>query len=72
MGTLGEFREATKDLPDDTEIFVDQGDLDFYEATVRGVLPPVLEHPYVVWLNLGQVWSHERDIDARIDGWLLH
>jgi hypothetical protein len=72
MYTLGEFREATKDLPDDAELFVDDGDLQFYEVRFHGVLPPVLEHPHVVWLDMGQVWNYERDIDHRIDGWLLH
>lgn len=67
--TLGEFREKTKDLPDDAEIFADEGDLDFHEVIFHGILPPVtaFEYPAVIWLQMGQVWNDERDIDVRID-----
>ena len=64
---LGEFREKTKDLPDDAEIFVDEGDLQFAEATFRAVLPAKLANPAAIWLQMGQIWNYERDIDTRID-----
>jgi hypothetical protein len=68
--TLGEFREATKDLPNDTEIFVNDGDFRYQGVHIAShlTLAPVLGHPWVVTLDLGQVWNEERDIDSRIDG----
>lgn len=69
--TLGEFRERTKNLPDDAEIFIDEGDLGFHDATIRGVLPAsALGHPAAIWLDMGQEWNHERDIDDRLDAFL--
>jgi len=65
--SLGEFRELTKDLPDDAHILVDDGDLDFYEIRLRAVLPPVLDHPYAIWLEMGQAWNIDLDMDARVD-----
>jgi hypothetical protein len=65
--TLGEFRERTKGLPDDTDIMVDEGNLIFFEIRVRWVLPPVLDHPHCVTLEMGQSWNHELDLDARVD-----
>jgi hypothetical protein len=73
--TLGEFREATKDLPDDAEIYVDEGDLQYWEVRFAshrtshptGALPPVLEHPWAIALEMKQVWNQERDIDHRLD-----
>jgi len=55
MMNLGEFRQLTDELPDSTELRVGM------------VLPPVLEHPHAITLELGQVWNFERDMDARID-----
>lgn len=67
--TLGEFRAATRDLPDDAEIFVDEGDLAFYEVRLHDILPPVtaFEHPAAIWLEMGQAWNEERDMFARVD-----
>lgn len=71
--TLGELRRLTSQLPDDTEIFVDDGSLQFFEVRLksygspRGALPPVLEHPHALLLELGQVWNEERDLDHRVD-----
>lgn len=66
---LGEFRRLTKDLPDDADILGNPGGGEISEihTDVTQVLPPVLEHPYAVILNLGQqVWI-ELDLDARRD-----
>jgi hypothetical protein len=69
--TLKELLEAvlaqTRD--ENAEIFVDGGDLDFYEVRLRTVLPADGEHPPVIWLEMGQVWNEERNIDNRIDRW---
>jgi len=67
MMNLGEFRQLTDELPDSTELFADQGDLQMWDLRVGMVLPPVLEHPHAITLELGQVWNFERDMDARID-----
>lgn len=69
--TLGELREATKDLPDDTEIVLQAGDLDFYEARIDRILPPVLEHPYCLSLVMGQPINIDLDMDARLDASFL-
>jgi hypothetical protein len=66
---LGEFRNQTKDLPDDAVIFMDDGTLDFKfaEVYIRHVLPPVLNHSFAVTLEMGQIWNQEFDLDARVD-----
>lgn len=67
MMTLGQLRESTKHLPDDTQVLGDHGDLEMHDLQIGMILPPVLDHPFVVTLRLGQVWNEELDIDARID-----
>lgn len=69
--TLGEFREATKDLPDDAHIILHEGDLDFHEASIDRILPPVLEHPYAIGLVMGQPIGLDLDMDARLDASFL-
>ena len=64
---LGELRKATQHLPDDTDIFIDLGDLDWMESSLGYLLPPVLEHGYAFSLVVGQVWNYEYNIDDRID-----
>jgi hypothetical protein len=64
---LGEFRQATKDLPDDTDLVVDLGDGDNCELSLQQTLPPVLEHSYCVILQAGGEVYIQLDIDARID-----
>lgn len=66
---LGEFRQLTKDLPDDTDVIGDAGDAEFSEFHTyqTEILPPVgvLGHPHCVILHMGQpVWV-ELDLDAR-------
>lgn len=68
---LGEFRSLTKDLPDDTDLLVENEEpLHYYDVTARPVLPPVLDHPHAVLLDPGQCWNYELDLDARIDAQL--
>jgi hypothetical protein len=67
---LGEFRNLTRDLPDDTDILVNEGDLQFAEVDIDHILPPVLEHSNVILLGSGQVWNYELDLDARLDAHL--
>ena len=64
---LGELRRLLADLPDDADIFVDMGDLQFHEVRLRYKLPPVLDHSYAVILEMGQVWNAEYDLDMRLD-----
>lgn len=66
---LGDFRKLTANLPDDSDILVDLGDLEFMEVWLerRHILPPVLDHSYAVWLSAGQVVNYELDMDARVD-----
>lgn len=66
--TLGELRKATANLPDDTDIFIDLGDLEWMETHLGYLLPPVLDHPWAFSLNAGQIINYEYDIDNRIDG----
>lgn len=68
---LREFRQATKDLPGDTEIVLQAGDLDFYEAQMDCILPPVLDHPHCLALVMGQPINSDLDMDARIDASFL-
>lgn len=67
--TLAEFRQATKDLPGNTELFVTDGMLDFYEVQfgTSSPLPSTQRYPAAVYLEMGQVWNAERDIDSRLD-----
>lgn len=67
MMTLGELRERTKHLPDDTHVLGDEGDLEMHDLQIGMTLPPALNHPHAVTLVLGMVWNYELDIDARID-----
>jgi len=65
---LGEFREKTKDLPDDTDMLMEAEEhMQYNEMFFRWILPPVLDHPYVVLFEGGQIWNYELDLDARID-----
>lgn len=70
--TLGEFRRMTKDLPDETDLVGEFGgdDLYFYEANIRVILPPVLEHSNAVWLTGGHPINIDLDMDARVDAYL--
>lgn len=66
---LGEFRQLTKDLPDDTDLVGDAGDAEFCEFRTEQteILLPVgvLGHPFCVIVRMGQqVWV-ELDLDAR-------
>lgn len=65
--TLGDLREALKDLPDDTTLFVDDGMMDYYEIRVNHVLPPVMDNPPAVILEMGQVFNLEYDLTLRVD-----
>jgi len=43
---LGEFREKTKDLPDDTDMLMEAEEhMQYNEMFFRWILPPVLDHP---------------------------
>ena len=65
---LGQFREATKDLPDSAEILCENEEpLQFYDVEIRWRLEPVLEHGWAILLEPGQCWNAELDLDARID-----
>lgn len=68
--TVGELRELIKDLPDEAEVFADQGDLEYYEVRHARTLKATKEYPAAFALELGQIWNAERDIDARIDDYL--
>jgi hypothetical protein len=62
-----ELQYKLSDLPGETEIFVDMGDLEMYEVRINKVLPATKDHPVALILELGQVWNEERDMDRRID-----
>lgn len=64
---LGEFRILTEDLPDDADLLLQAGDLDFHESTLDRILPPALEHPYAVALVMKQPINSDLDMYARID-----
>lgn len=66
---LGELRALLKDVPDDADILIDEGDLQFAEVNLKYVLNPVLGHAHAVLLDMGQVWNYELDLDNRIDGY---
>ncbi len=67
MLNLGQFREMTKALPDNTDLLMDEGDLRFAEIRVRFVLPAIYGHPPALTLEMGQVWNEELHLDARIN-----
>ncbi len=64
---LGEFRKATEHLPDNTDVLGDQGDLEMWELHLGRILPPVLDLPYAITVELGQIVNYELNIDDRID-----
>lgn len=65
---LGQFKEWTKDLPDDAEIILNEGDIvEFYEATTGHILVPALEMPYAVILFMGQPVTLDQYLDERLD-----
>lgn len=66
---LGELRKLLADIPDDADVLMDEGDLQFAEVNVKYALAPVLGHPHAVLLDMGQVWNYELDLDNRIDGY---
>lgn len=59
----------TAKLPDDTELFVDEGALQFAEVTLSSwhVLPATAHQAPAVLLDSGQVWNEEYELDARLD-----
>lgn len=63
----GELKTLLKDVPDDADLLVDEGELEFAEITLRWILPPVLEHPYAVTFDVDHVCNIELDMDARVD-----
>lgn len=65
--TLGEFRELTKDLPDDTDLLIEPEPYEFHELSHKWTLPPVLEHSFALWLSYGQEVTEDLDMDARVD-----
>lgn len=66
--SLGEFRRLTAHLPDETDVLMDaEGELEYAEVRIHAILPPVLDHPYALLLETGQVWNEDLDLDARID-----
>lgn len=67
MMTLGELRETFKDLPDDTQIFMDDGDMTYNEIRVRHILPAVLDNPPALVLEMGQPFNLEYDLELRVD-----
>lgn len=68
--TLGDLRYDTKNLPDDTEIVVDGGDLEFFEIRIRNTLAPAHGHAWALCLELGQQVNLDKDLDRRIDEYL--
>ena len=56
---LGELRKLLADIPDDADVLMDEGDLQFAEVNVKYVLPPVLGHSHAVLLDMGQVWNYD-------------
>lgn len=68
--TLGDLRKATQHLPDNTEIVLDEGDLDFCEARIFALLPPAHGHPWAVWIEMGQEVTLDKDLERRVDAYL--
>jgi hypothetical protein len=66
---LGEFREQTKELPDDTIITVDLGDGEACETwdDLGGKFPPVLEHPWLIVIQAGSEVTLDVELDMRRD-----
>lgn len=68
--TLGDLRLATQNLPNETEIVVDGGDLEFFEVRIRGALAATRGHSWALWLEMGQQVNLDKDLDRRIDEYL--
>lgn len=70
---LGEFREYTKNLPDDTELVIwENGDVTWYEAEGRQIVPATPIHSSAVYvLEMGQQVELDFDLAIRtgIDEW---
>lgn len=64
---LGEFRNRTKNLPDDTDILIEDNPMEYAESVIKYVLNPVLDNSYAILLSYEQVVNSELDIDVRID-----
>lgn len=65
--TLGEFRERTKNLPDDTNLVIwENGDATWYEANVNQLVEsnPIHVSPVYV-LDMGQQVELEFDLAVR-------
>jgi len=62
---LKTFREITKNLPDTTEIAVCDG-IDTFEVYDHpDIYPPVLEHEYLVVMDMGQRVDLQLELDIR-------
>lgn len=69
--TLGEFREKTKNLADDTVLVAEmEEEFKFNEMQIKHIFDPVLDHPAVIWLDGSQVVNAELDMDIRLDVYL--
>ena len=68
--TWGRLKELLVLCPDDAYVLVDDGDLRFAEVWLRRVMDRTKDQPPVVWLETGQIWNEELDIDRRLDEYL--
>lgn len=62
---LGELRELTAHLPDDTDIVTHPGDATYWEFTDVRLFAPVLEHPWCVIFDGGQEVTLSLDLHHR-------
>lgn len=71
--TLGDLRRKTRDLPDDTAVFLEFEDCyDWHEIDALGMkyLPAALDAPPALILGGGQQFDEEHHIGPRFDVYL--
>lgn len=68
--TVGEMKEAIKDLPDDYEVVIDGADVEdceIAELHLDSLYTPHLDHTGLVVLSAGQPISEDYDYHVRLD-----
>lgn len=65
--TLAEFYARTAHLPNETMIFVDDGDCEPYETSIRHMMPAHGSQAPLIILGMGQGWGEEVNYGPRLD-----
>jgi len=67
---LDEFREKTKNLPDDAEIIVGLGDGTYWELDFKDTFATIMDIPTTIWLDAKDEITLAFEMDTRIETYI--